>query len=92
MTSARSISEAQSTSGATLRKLLFDLPGGGGSELAREMDDVQGMRAGQPGGVDPSQMTPQELHRVLWQILTFRDSVMKNISVSFGSSLTTNTI
>jgi hypothetical protein len=50
-----------------LRQLLFDIPGGGGNDLSREMDDVQGMRAGQPGGADPSNMSPQELHDTLWK-------------------------
>ncbi|KAH9922490.1 heterokaryon incompatibility protein Het-C-domain-containing protein [Fomitopsis serialis] len=29
----------------------------------------------------PEQMSPQELHAVLWQVLSFRDSVMKKVSV-----------
>ncbi|EIW69543.1 hypothetical protein TREMEDRAFT_73894 [Tremella mesenterica DSM 1558] len=79
MTSARSISDGQSASSDTLRQLFFSLPGGDGEGLTREMEDVQSMRAGQPGGVDPSTMSPQDLHRVLWQVLAFRDSVMKKI-------------
>ena len=59
----------------TLRNLLFSIPGGGGSEKAREMDSIQRIRA-EPmqGGKPPDQMSPQELHAVLWQVLTFRDS------------------
>ncbi|RSH91209.1 hypothetical protein EHS25_009508 [Saitozyma podzolica] len=79
MANARSVSEGQSNSSSLLRQMFLDLPGGTGSELTREMDDVNNMRAGQPGGVDPSTMSPQELHAVLWKILSFRDSVMKTI-------------
>lgn len=81
MANARSVSEGQSNSSSLLRQMFLDLPGGTGSELTREMDDVNNMRAGQPGGVDPSTMSPQELHAVLWKILSFRDSVMKKIEV-----------
>ena len=43
--------------------------------MAREMDNIQRIRA-EPmqGGKPPDQMSPQELHAVLWQVLTFRDS------------------
>ena len=64
--------------------MFLDLPGGDGESLSRDMDDIQGMRANSgPGGFDPSQMSPQELHATLWKILSFRDSVMKRIEVSF---------
>ncbi|WRT66987.1 uncharacterized protein IL334_003953 [Kwoniella shivajii] len=79
MTNARSISEGQSSSADTLRQLFFSLPGSDGSDMTREMDGIQNMRAGQPGGLDPSNMSPQELHDTLWKILSFRDSVMKRI-------------
>lgn len=85
MANARSISDGQANSGETLRQLFFNLPGGDANELSREMDDVQNMRAGQPGGVDPSTMSPQELHSILWQVLAFRDSVMKKIEASLFS-------
>ncbi len=32
-----------------LRSMFFDLPAGDGSDLTRDMDSIQGMRAGQPG-------------------------------------------
>ncbi len=51
-----------------LRQLLFDMPGGGGNDLSREMDNVTSMRAGQPGGQDPMNMSPQELHDTLWKV------------------------
>ncbi|KAF7794906.1 hypothetical protein EIP86_006049 [Pleurotus ostreatoroseus] len=64
----------------TLRDLLFKLPGSGGSEMAREMDSIERIRAGPAqGGKPPDQLSPQELHAVLWQVLTFRDSVAKKI-------------
>jgi hypothetical protein len=76
---ARSVSEGQNASSQILRTLFTNIPGGDGDQLTREMDSVSNMRAGQPGGMDPSQMSPQELHDVLWKILSFRDSVMKKI-------------
>ncbi|KAJ3487794.1 hypothetical protein NLI96_g3276 [Meripilus lineatus] len=65
----------------TLRNLLFDLPGGDGSEMAREMESIERIRAEptRPGGKRPEDMSPQEIHSVLWQVLTFRDSVAKKI-------------
>ncbi|KAK4689945.1 hypothetical protein P7C73_g156, partial [Tremellales sp. Uapishka_1] len=82
MANARSVQEGQTNSSNTLRQLFLDLPGGGGDDLTRGMNDVTGMRAGQPGGIDPSQMTPQELHDTLWKILSFRDTVIKKISMT----------
>ena len=80
MTDARSISQGQSTSFTTLRSLFLDIPGGEGQEMERELDGVNKLRASP--GFDPSQMSPQELHAVLWQILTFRDAIMKRIEVN----------
>lgn len=48
----------------------------GGSDLSREMDGVENLsRAGAPGGggKKPEEMSPEELHATLWQILKFRD-------------------
>ena len=81
MENARSAQAGQSSSAGALRQMLFDIPGDGGGDLMRDMDGIQNMRAGQPGGVDPNMMSPQELHGTLWQILSFRDSVMKRIEV-----------
>ena len=60
----------------TLRSLLFKLPGGDNAEMEREIESVERIRAepNQPGGKRPEDMSPQELHAVLWQVLTFRDS------------------
>jgi hypothetical protein len=42
--------------------------------MARDMDSIEQIRAGPAaGGKNPEQMSPQELHAVLWQVLTFRD-------------------
>jgi hypothetical protein len=82
LANARSVQDGQSNSAGALRQMFFDLPGGGGGDLTRDMEGIQGMRAGQLGGTDPSMMSPQELHATLWQILSFRDSVMKKIEVS----------
>ncbi|CAE6433141.1 unnamed protein product [Rhizoctonia solani] len=81
---ARSRSANQSQASIALRELLFQLPGGGDNDLRRDMEGVEQIRAStQPGGAGgtkpPDQMSPQELHAVLWQILKFRDSVMKKI-------------
>lgn len=58
------------------------LPGNEGDSLTRDMNDIQNMRSA-PGGMDPQQMSPQELHAQIWKVLTFRDAVMKRIDVSF---------
>jgi hypothetical protein len=63
-----------------LRDLLFKLPGGNGSDMSRDMEGIERLRAS-PGvnGKRPEDMSPQELHAVLWQVLSFRDSVVKKI-------------
>ncbi|KAF9485078.1 Het-C-domain-containing protein [Pholiota conissans] len=67
--------------GDALRDLLFTLPGGSGSEMSRDLENIERIRAGPAaGGKNPDEMSPQELHAVLWQVLTFRDSVVKKIS------------
>ncbi|EGO03783.1 hypothetical protein SERLA73DRAFT_165377 [Serpula lacrymans var. lacrymans S7.3] len=64
----------------TLRDLLFKIPGGGGGQMTREMEGIERIRAGPAqGGKRPEDMSPQEIHSVLWQVLSFRDSVMKTI-------------
>ena len=43
--------------------------------MAREMDGIERIRAGPAqGGKPPDQLSPQEMHAVLWQVLSFRDS------------------
>ncbi|EJC98232.1 Het-C-domain-containing protein [Fomitiporia mediterranea MF3/22] len=50
------------------------------SEMNRGMDDIERIRAGPAaGGKRPEDMSPQELHAVLWRVLTFRDSIVKKI-------------
>jgi hypothetical protein len=59
---------------------MFALPGGEGAELSRDLDGIQRMRdSATGGGKRPEDMSPQELHSALWQVLTFRDSIMKKI-------------
>lgn len=61
--------------GDILRDLFFSIPGGEGSDMSRELESVERIRAGpEAGGKRPEDMSPQELHAVLWQVLTFRDS------------------
>lgn len=76
---AKSMSTTRGGSGGspadTLRDMLFNLPGGAGGDMSREMDSIERIRAGpSQGGKPPDQMSPQELHAVLWQVLSFRDS------------------
>ncbi|KAH7920181.1 Het-C-domain-containing protein [Leucogyrophana mollusca] len=67
----------------SLRDLLFNIPGGGGGEMTREMEGIERIRAGpSQGGKRPEDMNPQEVHAVLWQVLSFRDSVMKKIEMT----------
>lgn len=83
MDKARSISQSNATRGGpgggnpgdALRTLLFSIPGGEGNEMSREMESIERIRAGPAqGGKKPEEMSPQELHAVLWQVLSFRDS------------------
>jgi len=58
-----------------LRDVLSSVPGGAGNEFNRDLDNIERIRAGPAaGGKRPEDMSPQELHSVLWQVLTFRDS------------------
>ncbi|KAI5116643.1 hypothetical protein M0805_000403 [Coniferiporia weirii] len=73
-------------SAGLIRELLARIPFGNddsgmsSSEMSRGMDDIERIRAGPAaGGKRPEDMNPQELHAVLWQVLTFRDSVVKKI-------------
>ncbi|KAL4066987.1 heterokaryon incompatibility protein Het-C-domain-containing protein [Scleroderma yunnanense] len=79
---ARSKSQSSSKSPFdNLRDLFLNLPGGSGNEMTREMEGIERIRAGPAqGGKRPEDMSPQELHSVLWKVLSFRDSVMKKIS------------
>ncbi|OAX41617.1 Het-C-domain-containing protein [Rhizopogon vinicolor AM-OR11-026] len=64
-----------------LRDAFVKLPGGSGDKMERDMEGIERMRAGiGQGGKQPQDMSPQEMHAVLWQVLSFRDSVMKSIS------------
>jgi hypothetical protein len=66
-----------------LRDLLFKLPGGSGTEITRDMEGIERIRdAPTQGGKPPEQMSPQELHAVLWQVLSFRDSGVFAVSVA----------
>lgn len=68
-----------------LRDLLFKLPGGAGGDMSREMEGIERIRAApSQGGKRPEDMSPQELHAVLWQVLSFRDSVVKKIEKTIG--------
>jgi len=60
----------------------MQIPGGNGQQMSREMDSIQSQsRAVGMGGIDPSQMSPQQIHAQLWRILKFRDDICKSIEV-----------
>jgi hypothetical protein len=61
--------------------MLFQIPGGSGNNLSREMDGVNNMNRG-PGAKNPADMSPQELHAALWQVLTFRDNVRLRVPLA----------
>jgi hypothetical protein len=65
--------------------MLSSIPGVSGSDMGRQMDNVERLsRAGQPGGGGkrPEDMSPEELHATLWEILVFRDNVMRAIEAT----------
>ncbi|KAH9836368.1 heterokaryon incompatibility protein Het-C-domain-containing protein [Rhodofomes roseus] len=78
---------SNTSSANNLRELLSSLPDGSGGELTREMAGVERIRAAGQRSRDmgdvksPDQMNPQELHATLWQVLSFRDTVMKKVSI-----------
>jgi hypothetical protein len=73
---SRSIQDGQGASAQALRQMFVQMPGQDTEHLNREMDSLQNLRA---TTADPSTMSPQELYKVLWQALAFRDKVMKSI-------------
>lgn len=69
------------SSSAILRDAFLKLPGGSGDKMRGDMEGIERMRTGmERGDRRPEDMSPQELHSVLWKVLSFRDSVMKGIS------------
>ncbi|KAH8103109.1 heterokaryon incompatibility protein Het-C-domain-containing protein [Cristinia sonorae] len=81
ITKAKEKSKNDGGSSAILRSLLSKIPTGEGKEIEREMESVERIRdAPSQGGKRPEDMSPQELHAVLWQVLSFRDRVAKKIS------------
>jgi hypothetical protein len=66
-----------------LRDAFLKLPGGSGDKMGRDMEGIERMRAGiERGNRRPEDMSPQEVHSVLWQVLSFRDSGTPLISRS----------
>ncbi|THU82295.1 Het-C-domain-containing protein [Dendrothele bispora CBS 962.96] len=92
---ARSSEQARSGPGGSgpssaLRTLFSAIPGGAGNDMTRDMDNIDRIRAGPAqGGKRPEDMSPQELHAVLWQVLSFRDSVVKKIEKTIGEFFST---
>lgn len=90
MTQTRGLGGPTASPVDVLRDLLFALPGGDASEMSRDLDNIQRIRAGPTsGGKKPEDMSPQELHSALWQILTFRDSIVKKIEKTIGKFIDT---
>ncbi|KAK4705310.1 hypothetical protein P7C70_g893, partial [Phenoliferia sp. Uapishka_3] len=69
---------AESGPADTLRDLLFSLPGGTGNELTSEMRGIEDIKSRAESG-NSATMSPQELHAQIWQVLVFRDNVVKGI-------------
>ena len=73
-------------SSSAIRDIFSKLPlGEDGATMTRGLENCERIRAGTAaGGKRPEDMSPQELHAVLWQVLTFRDSVAKKIEKTIG--------
>jgi len=72
--------QGSSTIVATLKKMLSKAPGSTASEISNDLDEIEKIgednhasAEGKEGETKPEQMTPQELHRRLWKILSLRD-------------------
>jgi hypothetical protein len=75
----RARSQSNSSS-AMLRDSFLKLPGGSGDKMERDMEGIERMRAGiTRGDRKPEDMSPQEMHAVLWQVLSFRDSGTRSL-------------
>lgn len=73
---SRDIQAGQGAAATNLRQMFIQMPGQDTDNLSREMDNLQNLRSTTQ---DSSTMSPQELYKVLWQVLSFRDKVMKSI-------------
>ena len=69
-----------STIVAALKKMLSKAPGDAAAEISNDLaeiekigEDNEASAEGKEGKTKPEQMTPQELHRRLWKILSLRD-------------------
>lgn len=65
---------------AALKKMLSKAPGDAAAEISNDLDEIEKIgedneasAEGKEGKAKPEQMTPQELHRRLWKILSLRD-------------------
>lgn len=72
--------QGNSTIATALKKMLSKAPGDTAAEISNDLDEIEKIGAdnqagaeGKEGKTNPEQMTPQELHRRLWKILSLRD-------------------
>lgn len=67
-----------------LQDLLSSIPSGGGSDMKRDLQELERIRAS-TNGKPPDELSPQELHARLWAVLTIRD---RSTSRFYPSALT----
>ena len=72
--------QGKSTIVAALKKMLSKAPGDSAAEVSNDLDEIEKIgedheasEEGKEGKTKPENMTPQELHRRLWKILSLRD-------------------
>jgi hypothetical protein len=72
--------EGKSTIAAALQKMLSKAPGDTAATVSGHLDEIEKIgedneasAQGEEGKTKPENMTPQELYRRLWKILSLRD-------------------
>ncbi|KAF9781333.1 heterokaryon incompatibility Het-C, partial [Thelephora terrestris] len=78
--------EGKSTIAAALQKMLSKAPGDTAATVSGHLDEIEKIgedneasAQGEEGKTKPENMTPQELYRRLWKILSLRDKIVKTI-------------
>lgn len=72
--------QGKSAIAAALKKMLSKAPGDAAAAISNDLDEIEKIgedneacAQGEEGKTKPEQMTPQELYRRLWKILSLRD-------------------